>query len=156
VSQKKLIHLIFKWITKVSVFFDSPCIYKADFHSVQMLRDRLFAIAFFWNTNSQAEQITLAVVHCTHLKILRHFVLNGNPLFPLANFCARSYLFPLITSARRGKMDAEKGKRSIRAKNSLVEKWKPALSRQFVIGYNPSQKFKNCVTPLPTLYARPE
>jgi hypothetical protein len=25
VSQKKLIHLIFKWITKVSVFFDSPC-----------------------------------------------------------------------------------------------------------------------------------
>jgi hypothetical protein len=27
VSQKKLIHLIFKWITKVSVFFDSPCIY---------------------------------------------------------------------------------------------------------------------------------
>jgi hypothetical protein len=26
VSKKKLIHLIFKWITKVSVFFDSPCI----------------------------------------------------------------------------------------------------------------------------------
>jgi hypothetical protein len=25
VSKKKLIHLIFKWITKVSVFFDSPC-----------------------------------------------------------------------------------------------------------------------------------
>jgi hypothetical protein len=27
VSQKNLIHLIFKWITKVSVFFDSPCIW---------------------------------------------------------------------------------------------------------------------------------
>jgi hypothetical protein len=40
--------------------------------------------------------------------------------FPLANFPARSDLFPmsvsLITSARRGKMDADKGKRSLRAK----------------------------------------
>jgi hypothetical protein len=40
--------------------------------------------------------------------------------FPLANFFARSDLFPLsvslITSARRGKMDADKGKRSLRAK----------------------------------------
>ena len=40
--------------------------------------------------------------------------------FPLANFFARSDLFPLsvslITSARRDKMDADKGKRSLRAK----------------------------------------
>ena len=34
----------------------------------KMLRDRLFAIAFFWNTNSQAEQISLAAVDCTHFK----------------------------------------------------------------------------------------
>jgi hypothetical protein len=41
-------------------------------------------------------------------------------LFPLANFLARSDLFPLsvslITLARRGKMDADKGKRSLLAK----------------------------------------
>ena len=41
--------------------------------------------------------------------------------FSLArNFLAQSDLFPLsvslITSARRGKMDADKGKRSLRAK----------------------------------------
>jgi hypothetical protein len=40
--------------------------------------------------------------------------------FPLANFLARRDLFPLsaslIASARRGKMDADKGKRSLRAK----------------------------------------
>jgi hypothetical protein len=41
--------------------------------------------------------------------------------FPLANFLARSDLFPnlsasLIASARRGKIDADKGKRSLRAK----------------------------------------
>jgi hypothetical protein len=40
--------------------------------------------------------------------------------FPVANFLARSDLFPLsvslITSARRGKMDVENGKLSLRAK----------------------------------------
>jgi hypothetical protein len=45
---------------------------------------------------------------------------DSNAGFPLANFLARSDLFPLsvslITSARRGKMDADKGKRSLRAK----------------------------------------
>jgi hypothetical protein len=42
--------------------------------------------------------------------------------FPLANFLVRSDLFPfsflsfpLITSARRGQMDADKGKRSLGA-----------------------------------------
>ena len=49
--------------------------------------------------------------------------------FPLANFFARSDLFPLsvslITSARRGKMDADKGKRSLRAKKFACGK--PAL-----------------------------
>jgi hypothetical protein len=35
VSQKKLIHLIFKWITKVSVFFDSPCISWTGWHAEQ-------------------------------------------------------------------------------------------------------------------------
>jgi hypothetical protein len=40
--------------------------------------------------------------------------------FPLANFFARSDIFPLsvslITAARRGKMDADKGKKSLRGK----------------------------------------
>ena len=49
--------------------------------------------------------------------------------FPLANFFARSDLFPLsvslITSARRGKMDADKGKRSLSAKKFACGK--PAL-----------------------------
>jgi hypothetical protein len=69
VSQKKLIHLIFKWITKVSVFFDSPC--SAFFHFVGLynddnlinqeclrfcfmpvLRDELYSITSYWNTHS--------------------------------------------------------------------------------------------------------
>ena len=49
----------------------------------KMLRDRLFAIAFFWNTNSQAEQISLAVVSKDSDRkksIAQHFTLNaGNP-----------------------------------------------------------------------------
>jgi hypothetical protein len=49
--------------------------------------------------------------------------------FPLVNFLARSDLFPLsvslITSARRGKMDADKRKRSLHAKK--FASGKPAL-----------------------------
>ena len=63
---------------------------------------------------------------------LSHFVYNDlydRGGFPLANFLARSDLFPLsvslITSARRGKMDADKGKRSLRAKK--FASGKPAL-----------------------------
>ena len=39
------------------------------FSAKLMSRDRLLASAFFWITNSQAEQISLAVVDFTHFKL---------------------------------------------------------------------------------------
>jgi hypothetical protein len=54
-NEYQVIILACLWYVKVSI-------------QCKMLRDRLFAIAFFGNTNSQAEQISLAVVDCTHFK----------------------------------------------------------------------------------------
>jgi hypothetical protein len=52
VSQKKLIHLIFKWITKVSVFFYSPCRFPCPWIiSIQILTIWLISKGLlFWYT----------------------------------------------------------------------------------------------------------
>jgi hypothetical protein len=77
---------------------------KADFHSMQNVArgDFLRSLAFFWNTNSQAEQISLAVVQLLHTfpkrkrsqkSIVRHFALNENPPYWLT-FTLRSISYP--------------------------------------------------------------
>jgi hypothetical protein len=53
------------------------------------------------------------------------FYKRGNKVgFPLANFLVRSDLFPLsvslITSGRRGQMDADQGKRSLGAEKFTI------------------------------------